>query len=72
MFKHYYKGQMIRASKTKQYAFAVVREKENGEIVVWGCASNLKGAEKALKDANAVRLYHNGVEDCKIVELEIR
>lgn len=64
--KFYYKGQLVRQSKTKDYNFAVIREKEDGAIVTWGCATNLAGAEKALKDARKVNAAY------KVVALEKR
>ena len=64
MNKFYYKGQLIRQSKTKDYNFAVVREKDDGTVVTWGCSTSLVGAEKALKDAWKVRT------DYKVVKLE--
>ena len=51
MNKFYYKGMLVRQSKTKVYEYAVLREKEDGTLGVWGCSSTLDGAGKALKDA---------------------
>lgn len=65
--KFYYKGKLIRTSKTHNYTHAVVREKENGEIGLWGCSSTYEGAVKALNQAN--RAYPSSA-NFKIVELE--
>ena len=49
--KFFYNGQLLRTSKTKEYTHAVVREKENGTYVLWGCASSYDGASRALTQA---------------------
>lgn len=64
--KFSYKGRQIRQSKTHDYTHAVVREREDGDIVVWGCMSSLPLAMKRIGDAKRIN------PDYKIVELERR
>lgn len=64
--KFFYKGQQIRQSKTHDYTHAVVREREDGDIVVWGCMSSLSLATKQIDKAKRIN------PDYKIVELERR
>lgn len=64
--KFYYNEQKVRESKTKEYTHAVIREKEDGSIVVWGCMSSLALAMKQIDKARSIR------PEYKVVVLEKR
>jgi hypothetical protein len=60
--KFFYNDKLVRTSKTMNYTHAVIRDKENGEIVTWGCSSTLAGAQKALIQARKINNTYRIVE----------
>lgn len=64
--KFFYKGQLVRTSKTRNYTHAIIREKADGTPVVYCCSSTLDGAAKQLNTARGLNPTY------KIVELECR
>lgn len=53
--KFYYKGQLVRTSKTHDYNWAIIDELKDGTLVVWGCRADRKAA-----DAEAAYLLKRG------------
>lgn len=49
MMKFYYKGQLVRTSKTHDYKWAVVEEKDDGSFEVYGCRSKREAAESEMR-----------------------
>lgn len=45
--KFYYKGYLLRTSKSKDYKFAVVNEIDNEVLYVYSCHTTLTLAERA-------------------------
>lgn len=43
--KFYYKGQLVRTSKTRMYKWAVVEERDDGSLKVYGCRAKREPAE---------------------------
>ena len=43
--KFYYKGQLVRTSKTRTYNWAVLEEKDDGTLKVYGCRAERQDAE---------------------------
>ena len=43
--KFYYKGQLVRTSKTHDYNWAIIDELKDGTLVVWGCRADRKAAD---------------------------
>lgn len=43
--KFYYKGQLVRTSKTHDYNWAIIDELKDGTLEVWGCRADRKAAE---------------------------
>jgi hypothetical protein len=48
--KFYYNNKLMRTSKTHEYKYAVVKVKENGELVCYGCSATRKGAEAKITE----------------------
>ena len=44
--KFYYKGQLIRTSKTHEYKWALIRELPDGSIKALACSATQQGAGK--------------------------
>ena len=53
--KFYYKGQLVRASKTHTYNWAILEEKDDGTLKVYGCR-----AERAAADAELTQVIRRG------------
>lgn len=49
--KFYYKGQLVRTSKTHTYNWAILEEKDDGTLKVYGCR-----AERAAADAELTQV----------------
>ena len=49
--KFYYKGQLVRTSKTHTYNWAILEEKDDGALKVYGCR-----AERAAADAELTHI----------------
>lgn len=64
----YYKGKLVRTSN-HDYKFAVLREEENGSLIVRSCSTTREGAEKALTDIRK-RYDPEYVALYKIVEID--
>ena len=66
----YYNNKLVRNSE-KDYSFAVIREEEEGKIIVWACSTTRPGIEKAYADMRK-RLADQPTKmnAYKIVELE--
>ena len=47
--KFYYKGQLVRTSKTHEYKWAVVEEREDGSLKVYGCRADRRTADVELQ-----------------------
>lgn len=63
--KFWYKGQLVRTSKTHDYNWAIVERKEDGGLKVYGCR-----AARAQADAEANRLLHRGQIGVCVVPLD--
>ena len=53
--KFYYKGQLVRTSKTHTYNWAILEEKDDGTLKVYGCR-----AERAAADAELTQVIRRG------------
>lgn len=47
--KFYYKGQLVRTSKTHTYNWAILEEKDDGTLKVYGCRAERAVAQAAAK-----------------------
>lgn len=65
--KFYYKGQLIRTSKTHAYNWAILTERPDGTYACHGCRVNRSDA-----DSEASRLSRRGVDHIIIAPLEQR
>ena len=63
--KFYYKGQLVRTSKTHDYNWAIIDELKDGTLVVWGCRADRKTA-----DAEAAYLLKRGHLGIRVVPLD--
>lgn len=68
--KYYYKGQLIRTSKTHHYTHACLSISEDGKYICQGCSSTKAGAEKVKKEVltrieNALYSYKARIEALK-------
>lgn len=63
--KFYYKGQLVRTSKTHDYNWAIIDELKDGTLVVWGCRADRKAA-----DAEAAYLLKRGHLGIRVVPLD--
>lgn len=63
--KFYYKGQLVRTSKTHDYKWAIIDELKDGTLVVWGCRADRKAAE-----AEAGYLLKHGHLGVRVVPLD--
>lgn len=55
--KYYYKGKLVRTSKTHHYTHAIIRHEENGVFTCVGCSSSEQGAEKLMRDSWVFKNY---------------
>ena len=46
--KFYYKGQLVRTSKTHTYNWAILEEKDDGTLKVYGCRAARAAADTEL------------------------
>lgn len=53
--KFYYKGQLVRASKTHTYHWAILEELEDGTLKIYGCRE-----DRAAADAELARVLRRG------------
>lgn len=53
--KFYYKGQLVRTSKTHAYNWAILEEKDDGTLKVYGCR-----AERAAADTELTQVIRRG------------
>lgn len=58
--KFYYRGRLIRTSKTHTYNWAVVEEREDGSLKVYGCRMGRHAAN--IEASHWVRRGHLGVQ----------
>lgn len=63
--KFWYKGQLVRTSKTHDYNWAVIEEKEDGTLVVRGCRADRRAA-----DAEAAHWRKRGHDGARVVRLD--
>ena len=59
--KFYYKGQLVRTSKTHEYKWAVVEEQEDGSLKVYGCrtghhAANIEAQHWRKRGHTSIRI----------------
>ena len=70
--KFYYKGQLVRTSKTHDYKWAVVEEKDDGSLEVYACRTKREAAESemrywAARDHRGVRVVPLDKEQNSVV-----
>lgn len=63
--KFYYKGQLVRTSKTHTYHWAILEEREDGGLKVYGCR-----AERAAADAELSQVIRRGHPYAMVVPLD--
>ena len=63
--KFYYKGQLVRTSKTHTYNWAILEEKDDGTLKVYGCR-----AERAAADAELTQVIRRGHPYARVVPLD--
>lgn len=63
--KFYYKGQLVRTSKTHTYNWAILEEKDDGTLKVYGCR-----AERAAADTELTQVIHRGHPYARVVPLD--
>ena len=63
--KFYYKGQLVRTSKTHTYNWAILEEKDDGALKVYGCR-----AERAAADAELTQVIRRGHPYARVVPLD--
>lgn len=63
--KFYCKGQLVRASKTHTYNWAIIEEKDDGTLKVYGCR-----AERAAADAELTQVLRRGHPYAQVVPLD--
>lgn len=63
--KFYYKGQLVRTSKTHPYHWAILEEREDGGLKVYGCR-----AERAAADAELSQVIRRGHSCARVVPLD--
>lgn len=63
--KFYYKGQLVRTSKTHTYHWAILEEREDGGLKVYGCR-----AERAAADAELSQVIRRGHSYARVVPLD--
>lgn len=62
--KFYYKGQLVRTSKTHAYNWAILEEKDDGTLKVYGCR-----AERAAADTELTQVIRRGHPYARVVPL---
>lgn len=55
--KFYYKGKLIRTSKTHHYTHAIIYNREDGTFACHGCSATEQGAEKLYRALPNVHNY---------------
>lgn len=63
--KFYYKGQLVRTSKTHDYKWAVIEEMDDGTLKIYGCR-----ADRAAADAELARVLRRGHPYAVVVALD--
>lgn len=63
--KFYYKGQLVRTSKTHAYNWAILEEKDDGALKVYGCR-----AERAAADTELTQVIRRGHPCARVVPLD--
>ena len=63
--KFYYKGQLVRSSKTHTYHWAILEEKDDGALKVYGCR-----ADRAAADAELAQVLRRGHPYAMVVALD--
>lgn len=63
--KFYYKGQLVRTSKTHAYNWAILEEKDDGTLKVYGCR-----AERAAADTELTQVIRRGHPYARVVPLD--
>lgn len=58
--KFYYNGQLMRTSKTHNYAYACVTIGKDGKYRCCGCSATYAGAEKVKTDA--IRIFESSID----------
>lgn len=63
--KFYYKGRLVRTSKTHNYNWAILEEKDDGTLKIYGCR-----ADRAAADAELARVLRRGHPYAVVVALD--
>lgn len=63
--KFYYKGRLVRTSKTHDYKWAVIEEMDDGTLKIYGCR-----ADRAAADAELTRVLRRGHPYAVVVALD--
>lgn len=63
--KFYYKGQLVRTSKTRTYHWAILEELEDGTLKIYGCR-----AERAAADTELTQVIRRGHPYARVVPLD--
>ena len=63
--KFYYKGQLVRTSKTHTYHWAILEELEDGTLKVYGCR-----ADRAAANAELAQVIRRGHPDAQVISLD--
>lgn len=63
--KFYYKGRLVRTSKTHDYKWAVIEEMDDGTLKIYGCR-----ADRAAADAELARVLRRGHPYAVVVALD--
>lgn len=63
--KFYYKGQLVRTSKTHEYKWAIIEEMDDGTLKVYGCR-----AERAAADTELTLVIRGGHPGARVVPLD--
>lgn len=63
--KFYYKGQLVRTSKTHAYNWAILEEKDDGTLKAYGCR-----AKRAAADAELTQVIRRGHPYARVVPLD--
>ena len=63
--KFYYKGQLVRISRTHTYNWAILEEKDDGTLKVYGCR-----AERAAADTELTQIIRRGHPYARVVPLD--
>ena len=55
--KFYYKGQLVRTSKTHTYNWAILEEKDDGTLKVYGCRAERAAADTELTQVIRIPMH---------------